>query len=482
MKVLLLTPIISRKELWGQYEKGGGAYFPLGLLSLAAVAQEAGKDVTLIDASTLGWNEYQLREYLKTNTYDIVGVGNCYTALVHIVFRTACLCKEVLPEAKLVVGGIHPTLFPEETLKVCEALDICVHGEGELTFLEMIDFFENGNRKIDNVAGIAYRSSDGSIVVNRPRSKVRDLSSIPQLPYDLLDVQRYVPPPSNYKRLPTFGFLVQRGCPYECTYCDPRIHGKRVRHDSIDKIISKMKYLVKKYGMKGIIFHDSCITINRDFSVSLFQRMIDEKFDLSWTCFTRVDKVDFELLKLMKKSGCWSVAYGLESANNISLKRMRKGTTVEQNIEAVRLTKAAELQAIGSFILCLPGEDEQMTLNTIEFAKRLRLDTAVFFLPVPFYGTELYDMCKEEGGLLENIKWEDFKQWMDQENPLYINPRIGKKKMVELYNYAVRSFYLSPHYILQCLKHVRSIADFRKYFTGFSSLLEVFRRDFKHKT
>lgn len=152
--------------------------------------------------------------------------------------------------------------------------------------------------------------------------------------------------------------------------------------------------------------------------------------------------------------------------------------TVQQNIEAVKMAKEAGLQVIGSFILCLPGEDETMTLNTIKLAKNLKLDTAVFFLPVPFYGTRLYDMCKEEGGLADDIQWEDFKQWMDQENPLYINPLIGRKRMVELYNYAMKSFYLSPAFILRSLKNVRSYSDLKRYFTGFISLTEVLKRYF----
>ncbi|MFH1507534.1 MAG: radical SAM protein, partial [Candidatus Omnitrophota bacterium] len=291
----------------------------------------------------------------------------------------------------------------------------------------------------------------------------------------------YVPPPSNYRDLPTYGLLVQRGCPYPCVYCDSRIHGKKVRHDNLDKIISQIRYLVEKHGMKGILFHDSAFTINMDFAKKLCQRMIDERLNLSWTCYTRVDRVDPELLSLMKKAGCWGVAYGLESGNEESLKKIRKGVTLKQNIEGVRMTKKAGLQVIGSFIICLPGEDEKMAKNTIKFAKSLKLDTVVFFLPVPFPGTELYDICKKEGGLAENIQWQDYRQWMDQTNPLYVNPKIGREKMVKLYNYAVRSFYLSPSVILRFFSHIRSFSDFKKYLRGFKSISQIIKKSFINK-
>ena len=484
MKVLLLTPIISNRELWGQYEKGGGSYFPIGLLSIAAVLKERNHEVALIDASTLRWNEERLLKHLKDNVYDVIGFGNAYTALVHVVFRTAKLCRRVLPTAKFVIGGIHPTLFPRETLEACPEIDYAVFGEGELTLLELIEFLQNAEKtEPHHIKGVAYRDGSGQIKMTGLRPVIGNLAEIPPLPYDLLEVKKYTPPPSNYKCLPTFGFLVQRGCPYRCAYCDPRIHGKIVRHESISKIIDQMKYLKDSYGMKGILFHDSCLTINRKFASNLFQRMIQEDLDLTWTCFTRVDKVDPELLALMKRAGCWSVAFGLESGNDVSLQRVQKGVTVKQNIEGVQMAKEAGLEVIGSFILGLPGEDEAMTLNTIHFAKRLKLSIAVFFLPVPFYGTRLYEMCKEEGGLVDNIQWDDFKQWMDQENPLYINPLIGKERMVGLYNYAMKSFYLSPDYILRSVCSIRSFEDFKKYLTGFESLTELFKRHFfKTKT
>lgn len=477
IKVLLATPLATSQELWGQYKDGAGAYMPLGLLSIAGVILKEDFEVKICDASTLMMSKEEFKDYLIAGNFDVIGLGNCYTALAHLVFATAKVCRSALANSKIVLGGIHPTLFPQETLKACPEADFVVHGEGEYTFRELLQFIKSERDDYEEIDGIVFRRGS-SFHQTQPRKLIEDLGEVPELPFDLLPMQRYVPPPSNYKRLPTYGLLVQRGCPYKCIYCDPRIHGKKIRHDNIDKLIRQIRYLVKNYKMKGVLFHDSAFTVDMNFAREFCQRLIDEKLNLAWTCYTRVDRVDFNLLFLMKKAGCWGVAYGLESGNEGSLKLIQKGVTLKQNIEAIKITKKAGLQAIASFILCLPGEDTAMVKNTINFAKKLRLDTAVFFLPVPFPGTSLYEICKMDSGLADNIQWGDYKQWMDQTNPLYINPRIGKEKMIELYSYAVRSFYCSPGTILRSFSHIHSVADFKKYFTGFKSIAGVIKRSF----
>ena len=117
IKVLLTTPIASIEELWGQYKKGAGFLMPLGLLSIAGVSRERGFDVKICDISALDMSKEQFTSYLIDEKFDVIGLGNCYTALAHLVFKTAKICRDVLPKAKIIVGGIHPTLFPRQTLE-----------------------------------------------------------------------------------------------------------------------------------------------------------------------------------------------------------------------------------------------------------------------------------------------------------------------------------------------------------------------------
>ena len=480
MKILLLTPIQTKRELLGKFEKGGGAYFPIGLLYIAGIAKDKGHDVELLDASTLLLDEDGLVEHLNGNDYGIIGFGNCYTSMMSNINATAEICKRAQPQARLILGGTHPTIFPKETMERFPIFDLLVYGEGEGTFSEILDHFTTGRPALPDILGIVRRE-EKEIIQNPPRLNVRDMDDIPFLPYELLEMEHYVPPPSNYRVLPTYALNVSRGCPYHCSYCDVRVHGRKMRYMSVDKAIDHMKHLKDSFGMKGILFLDSIMTVNRKFTIELCKRMIEEKLDLQWACSTRVNCVDSELLDWMKWAGCWNISFGLESGNDESLKAMHKATTVDQAREAVAMAKKTGIQVTGFFILCLPGEDEEMSMNTIRFAKELKMDTSVFFLPVPFPGTELYKVCEEIGGLKENIDWEDYKQWIDPSDPLWVNPLVGKERMVKLFNYSIRTFYLSPGTLWRAARNIKSFTELKKYLKGFHSILEVLKGSFTRK-
>ncbi|MDD5681185.1 MAG: radical SAM protein, partial [Candidatus Omnitrophica bacterium] len=457
-KILLSSAILDSEDMFGQFGKGGGAYLPHGLLSIAAVLLKHGHDVSICDPYVMGMGLDDFSRYLERNRFDIIGLGNCYTSYTKNYFTIANACRKALPSAVICIGGAHLSLFPKETLERCPDIDFAIMGEGEFPLLNLIRELEANEPDLSMVEGLVYRKN-GGILINRPHPGVQDIDNIPIFPYHLLPMEKYIPPPSNYKTLPTYGMLIQKGCPYQCIFCDSRIHGRKLRQMSVDRAINEIRFLIDNYGMKGVVFHDSIFTINRQWVVEFCTKLIEQELKLAWTCFTRADAVDDELCFLMKKAGCWSIAFGIESANQESLDLVKKSIKVERIRQGIRSVKKAGLEMISSIILCLPGEDEQMVRKTIKFVKDMDLDIVVFYLPVPFPGTELYEMCKREGGLAENIAWEDYRQWMDQRNPLYINPKIGKEKMVELYQYAFRAFYLSPKYIWKIFRKIRTVDD-----------------------
>ncbi|MEW5758323.1 MAG: radical SAM protein [Candidatus Omnitrophota bacterium] len=473
IKILLSSALLNAEDMFGQYSKGAGAYLPHGLLSIASVLRKHGHDVSICDPYAMGMDEAAYKSYLIANKFDIIGLGNCYTSQTDNYFTTAKICKEVLPNTKICIGGAHPTLFAQETLERCPYIDFAVRGEGECQFLKLTETLSNDDFDFSIIEGLVFRSKDGirSNVLPLP---IENIDDIPLFPYHLLHMDKYIPPPSNYKQLPTYGMLVQRGCPYGCVYCDSRIHGKKLRQISIKRAIEEIKFLCDYYGMKGVIFHDSVFTINRNWVMSLCEKLLENKINIHWSCYTRCDLVDNELCRLMKKAGCWNISLGIESANQASLDLIKKNITVSQIVCGIEAVHNAGIETIGSVILCLPGEDETMVKNTIHFVKAMNIDFPVFFMPVPFPGTELYDLCKQDGGLIENIDWADYRQWMDQKNPLYINPKIGKEKMIALYQHAFRTFYLSPKYILKSFRKIRTLSDFKKYFRGFCSIKGLF--------
>jgi len=470
MKILLLQPLVPSNILWGEFEKGEGFVPPIGLICVAAYLREIGHEVEIKDAQLEKMSEEILVGFLKSKNFEVIGIP-AFTNSVAFSYITAEICKRVLPNCKIIFGGVHATIMPERTLQECKYVDFVVLGEGEYRMGELIKYIQ-GERGVEYIDGIGYRK-DGKIIVVPAFGVIEDLDSLPMPAYDLLDMSKYVPHPTQYKVLPNFPVIVQRGCPYNCAFCGAHsVHGRRARHRSVDNVIEELKLLKNKYNARGIYFQDSTFLIDKKYVIELFNRMIDERLNLVWACNTRVNTVDESILKLMKRAGCWMIVYGIESGNQKSLDLMRKGVTVEQNERAVRLTEKAGITACCSYILCLPGEDYKDAVNTVEFAFKLKSPIAMFYLPVPYPGTDLIKICSEMGGLRLDAKWEDYSS-ADFSNPVYINPLIGKEKMQEILNKAFRGYYKNPTVIFKNLLLIRSWTDIVKYWRAFRALFNI---------
>lgn len=472
MSTLLLEPLVSDSAKWGRFSAGKGFVPPMGMFSIYSYLKSKGREVRFIDTQFGEFGEDEIRGLLASDkNIRTVGIP-VFTNTAFHSFRTAKLCKEANPAVKVVLGGVHATAMPERSLRECPSADYVVLGEGELTMDELVGRIEAG-RPAGDVQGVAYMQV-GRYVQNECRPLIKDLDSLPLTAYEDIDLSRYVPHPTQYKVLPNFPMLTQRGCPYKCTFCDASlVHGKQVRQFSVDRIISELELLVGKHGAKGIYFQDSTFTMKKEWAAQLFEKMIAKGFRLQWACNTRVDRVDPELLKLMKRAGCWMINYGIESANQQSLDMLKKGTTVEQAVKAVADTKKAGIDLTCNFILCLPGEDAAMVENTIRFSKQLFADMSLFWLPVPYPGSELAEICRREGGLREGAKWEDYISF-DFDNPVYVNPLIGAAGMREYYRKAYRSYYMNPRYILKALWKLRTLDGIRRYFRGFMVIVNAF--------
>jgi len=471
MKALLLHPIVPFRVLWGKFHRAGGFILPIGLLSIASYAKRQGFDVEICDTGVVGLTEIALRDYLKKSNYDVIGI-QCFTNTIAYSFETAKLCKEVLPDATIVLGGVHATILPEQSLKECVFADIAVIGEGEETFVEILKWKRGEVASLENIKGIVYKKSSG-IIRNASRQPIEKLDEVSLPDYSLLPLGLYLPHPTQCRKTPAFPVIASRGCPYSCIFCSASIvHGKKLRYRTMDNLMKEIDVLVNDYGAKSIFFQDSSLTTNRKFVEEFCHKLIAEKKNLEWMCNARVDQVDLPLLKLLKKSGCWQINYGIESGNEESLLRLKKNQTLKQIEEAVRLTKKAGLSIMAFYILGLPGEDELMVLNTIKLAKKLATETALFYLPIPYPGTELMQYCRDSGGLRKDSQWKDYSA-VDFSNPIYINPLLGKEKMIRLYNHAIKSYYLSPKVVLSVMKSIKSKDDVLRYVRAIKALLGI---------
>ena len=469
MKTLLLHPIVPFRVLWGKFHKGGGFIPPLGLMSIASYIRQKGYNVKILDTGVEGIGEKELERLLTDEKYDIIGIS-CFTNTADYSFKTAALVRRMLPNAFIVLGGVHATVLPERTLRECPEADIVVIGEGEESFFELVDWKNKKNKQLKDIEGIVFREGK-ELCRTQNRPVIGDLDLLPIVAYDLLDLEKYLPHPTQYKRLPSFPILASRGCPFMCTFCSAsKVHGKRLRMRSLDSVFKEIDFLIERYGAKGIYIQDSSFTHSKPYVREFCERLIKGKYKLSWMCNARVDQIDENLVRVMKKAGCWQVTIGVESANDATLELIKKRQNKKDIIKAVRIVKKAGIQVMACYILGLPGEKPEEVENTINFARSLATHTALFFLPVPYPGTELLEQCRESGGLRENVAWEDYSS-TDFSNPIYVNPLLGKNRMIDYYNKAHAKFYSSPAVVATNLLSIKSIQDIKRYWRAFNALL-----------
>jgi len=476
-KVLLLEPFAKESEKLGSFSRVQWVAPPIGLLSIYAYLKSRGVDVHFLDYQITSLTPDELVERIKKERYDIIGIP-VFTNTAHYSFHTARICKEALPGVLVVFGNVHVSSMPERTFNECPDVDICVIGEGEFTFEEIVTQHTNGLNVsgIESIKGIAYMEN-GKMRLTAPRPLIKALDDLPSI-YESFPADKYVMAPQYARRLPSVTFMTQRGCPFPCSFCEVHVtHGFRTRYKSVDLVIKELVHLEKAYGIRSVVFADSTFTINKKYTMKLCEEMRKANLDIEWSCNTRNDVIDYELMKAMKAAGCWQICYGVESANPESLKVIKKGGRMSVDIirKTIAETKKAGIRIMATFILCIPGEDEQMVWNTINFAKELAPHTALFFLPVPYPGSELYKTCKETGLVRNDAKWEDYLS-VDYDNPVYVNPLIGKKRMKELYKTAFRSFYLSPRIWWLNLKTIRSLDEVNRYLRSANALFGFFSK------
>ncbi|MHC4945339.1 MAG: B12-binding domain-containing radical SAM protein, partial [Planctomycetota bacterium] len=439
--ILLINPSIDRQEHYGEFDEVVGKGVPLGLGFLAAYLLDKDVGVKLVDEQWGFLTREKLQEIINRFQPTIVGF-TCLTPVIYRTFELAAMVKEISSDIRTLVGNVHPTILPEESLNDPH-IDIVVRGEGEVTLHEYLEHVE-GKKKLEDILGISYRK-DGEIIHNPDRPYERDLDVFPRFAYELL-----------YESIPgqdvPATILTSRGCPYRCIFCSSRsISGFRYRMNSAERVVADVEYLIERFGFDGFWVADDNFAADRKRVEDICRAFIRKGFKLKWSCQTRGDAVDEEILKLMKQAGCNTISFGLETGTQRLLDLIRKSEKLEDNVRAVKLAHKAGLITRGAFILGLPTETREESLQTIRFARSLPLDVAKFALATPYPGTELYQIAKEEGADIAE-DWSCFTSMSGLGNlaPPYIPKGRTPQEMKDLQKRALLSFYLRP-------RHIRSI-------------------------
>lgn len=378
---------------------------PLGLLSLAASLENDGYLVEILDMAILDMRPAGIIAYLEQLEVkpDVIGISANMTFTYPNVARIAQNIKDVCPEVQLVLGGNHATFCYEEILQNNPAVDYVVLYEGEQTIVELCDILLKNTGTIAECAGVAYREVHNQIKKNPEREKIKNIDDVPFPAYHLINLELYNPAMRGL-------LMTSRGCPHNCIYCSTaEFNGRKVSSKSIERIIEDVKRLVLVYGVKQITFGDDAFTINKERTLEICQRLRDEKLDIRWTCNTRVDMVDQEILQALHDAGCCSILYGIESVNQQVLDTVSKRFNVEQVQNALRWTRELGIGVKQNYIIGLPYETEESLQEMRKFINSTNPEELEFCILCLFPGTKIQKEPQSYGITDLKPSWDKYQ-------------------------------------------------------------------------
>ena len=467
MKILLMIPPVG--VLYGSYKDLAPSRPPLGLAYIAAVLEKNNYKVKIFDGG-IYTTEEDLSKEIEEYKPDLVGMS--VTSLTFKeALKSAKKIKELNPEIKIVIGGPHISIDADNTMKY-EEFDIGVIGEGEETLLEVVQHFEK-NKDLDKIKGILYRKN-GKVIKTEDRAPIKNLDDLPFPSRHLLpSPDKYKQTPFKNTRFPQTSMVSSRGCPYNCTFCSQYPFKHMFRFHSAKYVIEEIEHLIKDYGIKEVAFQDDVFTLNKNRVIEICNEIINRKLDITWSCWARVTMVDEELLKLMRKAGCIAISYGIEAADDETLKTIKKNITIEQIKIAVKATNKTGIYCIGHFILGYPFDTRETMKKRLDFAKSLPLDGATFSTLIPFPMSDVYETAKTQYGEYDQDFIYGEKKYGSHNTPIYSPPGITVKEMAEIRDKYYKSFYVSPKFILRRLIKLKSLNELKVLFNAGKSLIKV---------
>ncbi len=396
--MIFISPSYNRLKKLGGFSRYVPLSVPIGIGWLAGALMDAGKKVKILDEEVVGPCDDLLEEYVKDLEKPYIFGVSCMTASIKRGQQIAAVIKEKFPDSKVVFGGIHPTVLPEEALQNPN-VDVAIRGEAEETIPVLYDRLKN-NQDFSDIKGLSFRRN-GQFVHNPP-APLPDVTRLSKFPYFLFEQHS-----SAYE----LGFITSsRGCPYDCSFCSQRsISGRKYRFFPAEIVTETLDDIVNKYHRNYVTFLDDAFSTNKqrviDLCREIQKRGLHKKalFD----CQARGDAVDEEVLAVMRESGFRVINFGIETASERLMKLINKGETVEDIKKGVALAKKFGFKISGTFILGLPTETRQERAAAYRLAKEMDLDYVRFNNATPYPGTRLYQTAIEEGRLNPGKDWEN---------------------------------------------------------------------------
>ena len=332
----------------------------LGVGYLAAVLEQAGYKVAILDMWAEGLRGKELVEFLIQNKPRVVGISTIVTTFKNGL-KVAQITKDTLPYVPVIVGGPHASFQVDETL-ACAAVDIVVRFEGEITLLEVMRFYNGESINLNEIKGIAYRDGD-QIHLTERRPLIQDLNRLPLPAHHLID-------PTSYS-LPTV--ITARGCPHQCVFCAARTIYEEFpyRARSPESVVSEIIDLSTRFKGRDLFIADDTLTLHEKRAHKICDLLDENKVDTPWRCEARVNTMSPELASHMRNSGCHLIQYGVETGDPEMMKLIRKGITLEQVEHVVDYTLAAGLDVMCSLIIGFPWDTHETIRKTLNFGQKI---------------------------------------------------------------------------------------------------------------
>ena len=468
MKVMLIN---SPYDLMGKGYRSKtkikrGFFSPLGLGYLGAALLKNNVEVSIVDSVVEQLPIDEIINRIKMFNPDIIGMS-VMTPGSYEAYSAADEIKKSFPDSIIILGGPHPTSFPEEVMTQCKSVDYVLTGEAEFSLPELVKCIQNNKTGIENIKGLFYRTADKNFKDTGIPEYVKDLDIIDFPARQLFNNDIYIPLPNFSKRIPAASMVTSRGCPYgRCKFCyQSGKFGAKFRRRSVNNVIDEIKTLILNYKIREVAFYDSLFAFDEKWILQFCAELLKNKIDITWSCFAQISFITKEMLVKMKEAGCFNIYYGIESGNQELLDYIRKRTTIEKIKEIVNFTHSLGIETRGSFIIGLPKSSPEKDLKTIQFAIELNLDYAGFFPYRVYKGTELSEEAQFYGKVLAD-------RADGHHSATYIPEGYESLEQVQkMTKYAYRKFYFRCGYVVKSLKKIKSFGDLKRIIAGLKLLL-----------
>ena len=419
-------------------------YLPLGIAYLAANIQDVTREIDCIDGNILGNEGYQ--QAISAIDSDVVCISATLLQMKEAC-RIANAVKAKHSSSQVVIGGYGPHSLPLSDVFQMGKFDLFVKGEGELILREAVDCLERDG-DLGTIPNIVF-VRNGELVATKLNPELLRLDSLPLPNRTLFDVPSYQRIWKQNTGMTSLHLLTSRGCPFNCTFCDKTLTGRKYRNRAPKLVVDEMEQLWRQYQPDDIFLFDDLFTLRRTQVLEVCREIKRRGLSFKWSAQGRVGTVNAEVLSALKEAGCTELFFGVESGSNKILSFFRKGFTREQVMKTFAACHEVGLRAGAYLIVGVPGETKEDIDLTIDLVQKIKPSLINFSFLTPFPNTKLYQDTAQWIGQKDWTQWDDFMRTV-YSYPFEVDPQVSRQRILDAYKRLIeQGMDYSPYQLLR---------------------------------